>query len=543
MSLPRPKDLSIPEETVRAAKAAFPKGNRYLKLRDELGVIYDDADFADLYPRRDQPALAPWRLALVTVFQFMENLSDRHAADAVRSRIDWKYALGLRLTDPGFDYSVLTEFRARLLSGSAEERLLDRMLERLRAAGYVKAKGTQRTDSTYVLAGIRELTRLELIGETLRAALNELARADPAWTASVATPTWHELYDLRIEESRLPQSKKARAVRASHMGLHGFRLLREISANRPSLKALPSVQILRRVWDEQFEPAEPGELPNLRERRGRSSKGRIESPYDPEARYRTRRSTRWTGYVVHLSETCDAELPRLITHAHTTSADVHEAECTGEIHTALAGKDLTPTDQLADSAYIDAEHLAGARAQGFRLIGPTRKDPSWQMKIPEAFDRSKFKVNYQTKTATCPAGKTTASWLEYENEGRGRFISARFSQADCQPCYYRDLCTKGKNRNLLLHPEEHDRALQEARDLMQSDEGKRLYQQRAGVESTMSQGTRVAGLRRSRYRGLGKTHLQHVASAAALNLVRIGAWLAGERPAPTRTSQFARLAA
>lgn len=140
MSLPRPEDLSVPEETIRAARAAFPEGNRYLALRDALGPIYADEDFADLYPHRGQPALAPWRLALVTVFQFMEHLSDRQAADAVRSRIDWKYALGLRLTDPGFDHSVLTEFRTRLLRGSAEERLLDRMLERLREAGYVKAR-------------------------------------------------------------------------------------------------------------------------------------------------------------------------------------------------------------------------------------------------------------------------------------------------------------------------------------------------------------------------------------------------------------------
>lgn len=543
MSLPRPEDLSVPEETIRAAKAAFPKGNRYLMLRDTLGPIYADADFSDLYPHRGQPALAPWRLALITVFQFMEHLSDRQAADAVRGRIDWKYALGLRLTDPGFDHSVLTEFRTRLLRGSAEERLLDRMLERLREAGYVKAKGTQRTDATHVLASIRELSRLELIGETLRAALNELARADPDWTARVATSTWHEFYDHRIEESRLPQSKKARAVRASQMGLHGFRLLREIDTHRPKLTTLLSVQVLRRVWDEQFEPTVPGGLPDLKERRGRAPGGRVESPYDPEARYRSRYGTHWTGYVVHLSETCDAELPRVITHAHTTAADVHEARCTGEIHTALAAKQLAPSDHLADAAYVSADHLVDAKEkQGIRLVGPTRKDPSWQAKIPEAFDQSTFDVNYQMKTVTCPEGKTSASWLEYEDESRGRFISARFSRADCQACYYRTLCTRGKSRNLLLRPEEQDKALRDTRALMQSDEGKQLYQLRAGVEATISQGTRVAGLRRSRYRGLGKTHLQHVASAAAMNLIRVGAWLAGERPAPTRVSQFARLA-
>jgi transposase len=120
----------VPEQTARVARAAFRRGNPYLKLRDELGSVDTDAAFADLFPPRGQAAAAPWRLALVTVPQVAEGLPDRQAAEAVRSRIDWKYVLGLELTDPGFDYSVLSEFRARLLAGSAEERLLDVLLER-----------------------------------------------------------------------------------------------------------------------------------------------------------------------------------------------------------------------------------------------------------------------------------------------------------------------------------------------------------------------------------------------------------------------------
>src|ERR687898_262427 len=125
----------VPELTVSVARAASPKGNPYLRLRDELGTIFRDDDFADLYPERGQPALAPWRMALVTVMQFREGLSDRRAADAVRGRIDWKYLLGLELTDPGFDASVLCEFRARLLAGEADERLLEKLLERAKELG------------------------------------------------------------------------------------------------------------------------------------------------------------------------------------------------------------------------------------------------------------------------------------------------------------------------------------------------------------------------------------------------------------------------
>src|SRR5206468_330236 len=135
MSLKPQPFAPVPELTAFVARAAFPDGNTCMRLRDELGPLYEDRDFAALFPTRGQPALAPWRLAMVTLLQFLEDLSDRQAADAVRSRIDWKYALGLELTDSGFDFSALSEFRARLIAGDAEQLLLDKMLQRLRARG------------------------------------------------------------------------------------------------------------------------------------------------------------------------------------------------------------------------------------------------------------------------------------------------------------------------------------------------------------------------------------------------------------------------
>jgi transposase len=205
----------VPEETARIAKAAFRKGNPLLKLRDELGAIFADADFADLFPRRGQPGLAPWRLALVTLLQFREDLADRRAAEAVRARIDWKYLLGLELADPGLDASVLCEFRARLVAGGAEERLLDRLLARCRELGLLKACGRQRSDTTHVLAAIRVLNRLELVGETLRAALNELATIAPDWLRAAAPKGWHERYrPLVVARHRRPMHPPL--ARAAH---------------------------------------------------------------------------------------------------------------------------------------------------------------------------------------------------------------------------------------------------------------------------------------------------------------------------------------
>jgi len=164
----RPQPIGpVPEETALVASAAFPKGHPYLCLADELGTLLTDALFAPLFPAYRQPACAPWRLALVTMLQFAEALSDRRAADALRSRIDGKYVLRLELTDPGFDASVLSEFRTRLLDGQAEQLLLHTLLHWCKERQLVKARGRQRTDSTHILAAVRALNRIEVVGETM----------------------------------------------------------------------------------------------------------------------------------------------------------------------------------------------------------------------------------------------------------------------------------------------------------------------------------------------------------------------------------------
>src|SRR3989449_1175033 len=245
----------VPEETARVAHAAFPKGNPYLLLRDTLGTIFRDDDFATCFPLEGQPGLPPWRLALITIMQFRENLADRQAAEAVRARIDWKYLLGLALTDPGFDFSVLSEFRDRLLAGSAEELLLDKLLERCRAMGWLKARGAQRTDSTHVLAAIRVLNRLELVAETLRAALNAVATVAPAWLQAVTPLAWYERYSRRIEEARLPKETAEREAYAHTGGEDGFRLLDllETPEAPPGLRELPHMEALRRTWQRHYE--------------------------------------------------------------------------------------------------------------------------------------------------------------------------------------------------------------------------------------------------------------------------------------------------
>jgi transposase len=541
----------VPEETARIAKAAFRKGNPLLKLRDELGSIFSDADFADLFPKLGQPGLAPWRLALITLLQFRENLPDRQAAEAVRARIDWKYLLGLELTDPGFDHSVLCEFRSRLLAGGAEERLLETLLEACRSRGLLKARGRQRTDATHVLASIRVLNRLELLGETLRAALNELATLAPDWLRAVAPEGWYKRYAHRIEDGRLPRAAAEREAYACTIGADGFTLLDWLEGPETpeGLRRLPQVAVLRQVWARHFErkdAAPPGDVRLRPKEELPPATEPIESPYDPQARFRTRSSVTWTGYIVHLSESCADETVHLLTHAMTTPATVHEARCTAAIHKGLAGKGLPPGEHLVDAGYVDAGLLVRSlEDHGIDLIGPPRVNSAWQTKVEDGYTIDCFEVDWEQERVRCPEGKLSAAWNSHVDHAGMPYVSVRFRQADCAACPARPRCTRARQqaRHLKLQPRAEYEALKAARARLTTKEGRHLYARRAGIEGTLSQGVRAFGLRCSRYRGLAKTHLQHVATAAALNLERLAAWFKATPRAATRTSRFATLAA
>jgi transposase len=519
----------IPAETMRVAHAAFPRGTVVTRLRDEFANLYCDEDFAALYPRRGQPGLAPWRLSLVTVLQFLEHLSDRQAADAVRSRIDWKYALGLKLDDPGFHFSVLTEFRARLLAGHAEYLLLDKMLVHFKARGLIKPQGRQRTDSTHVLGAVRDLQLLELVTETLRAALNELATVAPQWLRGVAEPDWFDRYGRRAEDWRLPGgSKDKRAAYAQQVGTDGFVLIDALEANGTpgAAREASKVMALRQVWQTHFERREDGpprwrdgaELPPVGER--------IQSPYDPEMHYSAKRGMEWSGYKVHVTETYDAKAVHVITHVETRPAMEFDISAMEGIHKHLAAREMLPREHFVDSAYVSAGLLVSSqREHGVCLHGPVRE----LARAAQGYDLPDFRIDWKHQQVTCPEGKVSVGWTSgLDDAGRQR-IHVRFGRGDCGNCQAQSLCTqsKEKRRSIYFHPRLEYEALNKARQRMHEPAWKKKYRVRAGVEGTLSQGVRAFGMRRSRYVGLAKTALQQVLAAVGMNVVRAVAWLDG----------------
>lgn len=571
---PRPWPEPVPE--IAAAIRAMYSGRREVPLavqvRDQLGELFSDAEFADAFGIRGRPGFSPGLLAMITVLQKAEDLTDRQAADEVRTNLAWKYALGLELTDPGFDHTVLSEFRARVVEHGLEEKALDLLLAALRDKGLIAAGGKQRTDSTHVIAAVRDLNRLELAGEAVRACLEALSAAAPHWVAEVLdVPGWSRRYQQRIDTWRLPASQAKKDELALAYGKDGFTLLAAV--NVPAcpawLREIPAVEVLRVVLLQNYTRTVTGNGREVIKRRGNDIDKdgglppgcrRLTSPYDTDARWGAKRDMFWNGFKVHISETCaaptltepaegagrrcpTAQKPNLITNVATTDATVPDSTMPGPIHQALKERDLLPEEHYLDSGYPSAELIVGSlETFGVALITPVLLDHSRQAKAHEGFAASDFTVDWQAQQVTCPAGQLSASWTPCIQAGVPKTV-VTFSTTDCGPCPLRTQCTtaKSRRRQISLHPREMTEALRRARAEQQTKDWQKDYALRAGVEGTIRQATAVTGLRHARYRGLAKTHLEHVYSAVALNLIRLDAWWNGHPLDRTRTSHLARL--
>jgi transposase len=551
-------------------------------IRDRLGQWLGDEAFAAAFGTRGKPGWSPSRLALVTILQRAENLTDRQAADAVRVRLDWKYLLGLPAGDPGFDHTVLAEFRVRVADAGLEQVALNALLERLVSEGLVKAGGRQRTDSTHVVAAVAALNRLELAGESVRAALEALTAAHPAWVEQrICVSDFARRYGTPVTSWRPPASAARRDELAIAYARDGYGLLAAVydSSSPAWLREFPAVDVLRRVLLQNYTRTITGDGREVIRRREKEPEGdglppghtRIASPYDLDARWGVKREEFWLGYKLHITETCDdappctcgpapaatgsvrraggsghdkacAHLvfPNLITHVVTADATVTDNQMTGVIHDSLAGKSLAPGRHYADSGYLSAALVVSELARhGIALIGPLLADTSAQARAGHGYARADFAVDYDARTVTCPQGKTAAAWTPCTQHGKDAIV-ATFSSAGCGPCPARGLCTSGKRRQLTLMPRDLAEAQAAVRTAETTTPFQADYARRAGVEGTMHQAT-SHGARRARYRGLPRTRLDHAYMACALNLLRLEAFWTGTPLDRQRTSHLARL--
>jgi transposase len=344
------------------------------------------------------------------------------------------------------------EFRSRLIAGDAEALLFETLLDVLKEEKLVKPRSRQRTDSTHVLAAIQVLNRLELVGETLRHALNTLATVAPEWLRSWVPSAWFDRYTHRFEEYRLPAALAARTALAEQTGADGRRLLTAIleTAELAWLLRVQAVRTLWRVWVQQFYAGDP-----LRWRKAEDLPPApllISSPYDPDARYRKKRETIWTGYKVHLTETCDADTPNIVTDVDTTPATSADCVVTAAVQDRLTARDLPPREHLVDTSYVTADHLVTSRTEhACTLLGPVQENSSWQARAGEGFGAAQFVIDWEQQQATCPQGKTSKIWKPTHDPAGHAVVNIRFDFADCHHCPARPQCVSSK-RERAFHP-------------------------------------------------------------------------------------------
>jgi transposase len=557
-----------------------------VEIGDRLGQWLADEQFAAAFGVRGRPGWSPSRLALVTVLQRAEKLTDRLAAQAVQTRLDWKYLLGLSLEDPGFDHSVLSEFRARVAGAGLERVALDALLERLVAGGLVKAGGKQRTDSTHVVAAVAALNRLELAGEAVRAALEALTAAHPGWVAQrICVRDWASRYGTPVTSWRSPASQAKQDELAIAYARDGYALAAAVyHRSSPGwLRELPAVQTLRVVLLHNYTRTITGEGREVIRRRDKEPDGdglppghaRIASPYDTDARWGAKRGTFWLGYKLHITETCDDPppctcpappadrgqapsaaaggsrhapgcanpvFPNLITHVATTDATVTDNQMTGVIHDGLAEANLAPGRHYADSGYLSAEAIVhAARSHGIALTGPPLADRSAQARTG-GYTQEAFTIDWDHHQVTCPQGTLSSRWAPTRTRDGKDAIIIQFAAKACRACPARDQCTTATRtgRQLYLRPREIHQTLTAARTAEDTTSFQAGYARRAGIEGTIHQAT-SHGARRARYRGLPKTRLDHAYMACALNLIRLHAYWTGTPLDRQRTSHLARL--
>lgn len=515
MSMHTPFAAEIPEETRRVVEPLLPADSVYRLVGNEVDQMINDQDFVDMYASKGRPAVNPVVLALVLIFQFLEKLPDRAAAEAAVMRLDWKYALRQELTWTGFHYSDLCNFRKRLIEHEREWMVFERMVTYLRERGYIRERGKQRTDSTKIIGLVARLSRLELVCETIRVTLGALVEADGAWVKKHLPVSFVDKYSRRRSDFRL--SKVEVQQRMGETGQEGYWLLDQVEAHgSDELKALTEVKQLRRVLEEQFVRGEDGETTALPP--GQAKGDVITNPHDPEVRYGYKGGEGWVGYKLQVTETA-GEASRFITDVKVVPAMRQDNQCLTAIQDRLVQRGVPPGKQYVDQAYMSGRHIAESLARDIDLRGYVRKGNTSKSK---GFRLQDFQIDVERRHAICPAGKKQVKWAKAKPGVKNLIAYHVGFGTQCQSCphYGPELCTDRPTGRHLGVNAYHD-LIQARRREADTEAFKEEMKIRAGVEGTISEMVRGHGLRRSRFRGQRKNQLQACFVAAAANLKRL----------------------
>ncbi len=505
----------IPQEISRWGKKHLKNNNLYRIIGDQLLSFICVDEFTSMYSNTGRPSINPIILSLVTLFQFLEDIPDRVAAEYVVTRLDWKYALHIPMDDPGFHYSDLCNFRKRLAEHGKESLLFDQLLKKIESLGFLKKRKYQRTDSTHVLALVSELSRLENLSESLRVSLKAIHKLDPTFYKMTIPTLYREHWSVSHSDYQMTESQRKEALDRVGQDIHW--LLSFLKINKESFLRLPELEVLKTLFHQQFtlQDSPQGSQKVRLKDKAETGKDKIQSPHEPEARYSEKRGKFWVGYKAHITETANEKGEvNFITDITTTNSCEQDNETLPEIQKKLEANDLKPEQQFTDKGYVTGNNLSKSDEENIQLMGEAS-----QLNNKGLFTADDFTVDYQTMTATCPAECTSISWKERESGNNKGDIQVRFGD-QCNHCPLKEKCTTGK-RGRRLRLSSHYPILRKRREESKTDAFKELMKRRPPVEGTISEMVRAHGLRTSRYRGMVKTHFQGLMIGTAVNLKRL----------------------
>lgn len=508
----RGRDLAqMPADTGMLGQKVLAANDPYRVIGDHLADLLSDEPFATMYETTGRQAVWPSLLAMVTLFQFLEKAPDREAARMVVTRLDWKYALHLPLDYLGFDFSILCDFRQRILAHGKEALIFETVLRKVQSLGFIKKRGKQRTDALAVIGAVRMVSHLETVTETLRVTVRALEQGALAWMEREVPASFREEYARSRSDYGLTEVERQAAL--EQVGQDGCWLLERLDAAAPhAVRALEAVTLLRTVWGQRYERV-AGKV-SVRTTMVDCTE-RIVTPHDPGVRAGEKWGKAWHGEKVHITETAEPDRPAFITDVTTANASSGDGEALPEIREHLSAREAPPAEQYVDSGYVSGKQMAASREAGIDLVGPPLADTS-----PNGLKIADFGLDRAAKVAICPAGQRSVKWCAHTERDGSAGVNIHFAATVCAGCPLRSRCTTGQGGRC-IHVSERYGILEARRAEAKTDEFREKMRARPAIEATLSELVRGHGLRRHRYRGAGKRHLENLLKGTACNLKRL----------------------
>ena len=514
--------MSLPKEKEESLYSAHIVMKDFLKPSDpmqmfskELFPIFNDESFEDCYSDVGRNGRSPSFLAMVTLLQWKESLSDDETVKAVNTRLDWKIALHLEVAAKDiFEASTLCVFRKRLIENDKMCIIFDTLLNQIKKKGFIRDHAKQRIDATHVVKHLNRISTTDLLYRAVKWVVIEIGKADPEYYNKIIPDDIQERYSKDFSSFGL--SKEKRGDRQAEIVEDGFRIKRIIQDNpAETLKELKQLVIMETIFSENviIRIKEVGDKEFIEVEEIVTPKQTIFTPDDPTLKLGKKGKTSWVGEKWHVVETAEKGEVNFIVGMIQQAANENDNKILPKLKEMNDEMGLKPDKTYADTNYISRTAIMEFEERGERLMGYVQKDTSAK---PEGFKLEDFKIDMDTLTAICPKGIKSEKHIK--NGGSNHSII--FPKNECMVCSFFKDCVTGKQKKRVLVVGKGYGYFRKRRDEQKTAEFKSEMSVRAQVEGTISESVRFHGLRKIKYKGTEGRQFQYLMTGAAVNFKR-----------------------